>query len=56
MNIKKEGKKLIIEVELVPKDQAQLSSTGKSKVAYSSRGFVNQDDIAVSLNIIYRKE
>ena len=57
MDIQVKGNKLVIEVELTPEDQAPRSSTGKSKIAASSKGYVGvpgNDKLRVSLNVIYK--
>ena len=55
MTLTKQGNKLTIEIELVPESQAPLSSTGKSKIAYTSKGFKFEQGLGVSLNIIHAK-
>lgn len=55
MILTKQGNKLIIEVDLTPEAQAPLSSTGKSKIAFTSKGFKFEQGVGVSLNIIHAK-
>lgn len=50
------GNKLVIEVELTPKEQRKLSSTGKSRIAFSSGGFASiGKDLKVNLTVISPK-
>lgn len=55
MTLTKTGNKLTIELDLIPEAQAPLSSTGKSKIAYTSKGFKFEQGLGVSLNIIHSK-
>lgn len=55
MTITKQGNKAVIELDLTPEGQAPLSTTGKSKIAYTSRGFKFEQGLGVSINIIYSK-
>lgn len=51
MNVKREGNRLTIEVELDPKGRP--SSTGRSMVVYSSGGFVPiENGLKVNLTVI----
>lgn len=52
MEAKLEGNRLTITVDLTPADKAPLSSTGKSKVLFSSGGFAQVAGLRVSLNVI----
>ncbi len=55
MKTKKDGNKLIIELQLQDEKTAPLSRTGRSRVAYSTRGFIPVDEkTAINLNVIYR--
>lgn len=50
------GRKLVIEVELTPEEQRKLSSTGKSKIAFSSGGFTAiGKELKVNLTVISPK-
>ena len=53
MNIKRVGNKLLLEVEVAPEAQARLSSTGKSKIAYSSGGFKSAEGLKINFTAIY---
>ena len=53
MEVKKEGNKLTITVELDPKGRP--SSTGKTTILYTSSGFKYQEDVGINLTIIKSK-
>ena len=54
MDIKREGNKLTLTVELT--DDPKPSSTGKSLILFTSHGFQWEDDIAVNLTVIKKRE
>ena len=57
MEITQNGDKLVITVILTPQDKAALSSSGKTRIAFSSGGFtgVSGRDIKVNLTVTYPK-
>lgn len=55
METKLSGNKLTVTVELTPEKDAPRSSTGKSKVLYTSKGFVEVEGVRVSLTVINGK-
>jgi len=56
MVMKKAGNKLVLEIDLTPEEVAPLSSTGKNKIAFTSKGFAYEQGLGVSLNIIHAKQ
>lgn len=52
MDVKKEGNKVTITVEL---EAPRLSSTGKSQILYTSKGFQYTEGIGINLTIIKSK-
>ena len=52
MSYKIEGNKLIVELDL---DSQTLTSTGKTIMLASSKGWVWEGDIGISYNIVRRK-
>ena len=53
MEIKKDGDKLTIVVDLDPKGHP--SSTGKTTILFSSRGFQWEQDLGINLTIVKSK-
>jgi hypothetical protein len=54
MNMTRKGNKLTLEIDLVPEGQAQVSKSGKSKIAYTTGGFKYHEGLGLSINAIYR--
>jgi len=54
VDIKRAGNKLTLTVELT--DNPKPSSTGKSLILYTSHGFQWEEDIAINLTVIKRRE
>lgn len=54
MEVKKDGNKLTITVELA--DKPELSSSGKSLVLFTTHGFVLAEGVRINLNIIKPKK
>ena len=54
MKVLKEGNKLILTIDLEPEASAPRSSTGKSKVLFSTHGFVAVEggEVKLSVNVI----
>ena len=56
MKVTKTDNKLVIEVDLTPVENAQLSKSGKSKIAFTTGGFQYERGLGISMNIIYSKK
>ena len=58
METKIVGNDLVITVPLTPREKSPLSNSGKTRMAYSSGGFIGVPgtDIKVSVNVTYPKD
>lgn len=53
MKITHTGNKLALDIDLTPEATAQLSKSGKSKIAFTSGGFKYEGNLGISINVIY---
>ena len=53
MDIKRTGNKLVLTMDIADIKTAPASASGKSKVAFSTRGFTWTENLGISLNVIY---
>ena len=53
MKTELKGNKLTLDIDLTPQDLAQLSKSGKSKIAFTTGGFKYEGNLGISINVIY---
>ena len=53
MRITHTNNKLVLDIDLTPEASAQLSKSGKSKIAFTTGGFKYENNLGISINIIY---
>ena len=53
MKIEQKGNKLVLDIDLTPEVTAQLSKSGKSKIAFTTGGFKYEGNLGISINVIY---